>query len=168
MKVRVVTAVAVALVLTACTGAEESTKVETVQSNQPAKAEEKNETAEYVIDRITGEKVKEGEELLDQAVVEKTEFFTLDEFVQFTIEAFEPDSEYRFNQEPQSADWTLANATMHYINYFEAEIEERGKKEEFDNLQVLAYYVVKNDDPEKHAALLKPFVKRFKEIAEEL
>lgn len=90
---------------------------------------------------VVGEKT-----LLEELKKEKvsaTEYATLEDFMNDMVKNWQEGSEYR--KIHQSAEYTLAYATIPYINYFETEISERGLSEDFDELQLLAYEVVENE-----------------------
>lgn len=77
----------------------------------------------------------------DQYQVEKTEYTDLVTYVKDTANNLKDGSEYLSYQSKDTAVMTLANAALHYVNYFEDEIKAKGMTEEFEALQRLAFEV---------------------------
>jgi hypothetical protein len=73
--------------------------------------------------------------------VENTEYTTLEAFMTDTSENWKEGSEYQ--EVNYSAETTLAEATIAYMNFFKHEITEKGLNEDFEDLQMLAYNLVR-------------------------
>ncbi|WP_243356800.1 hypothetical protein [Bacillus litorisediminis] len=54
--------------------------------------------------------------------VEKPEYNTVEEFIHYIAKNWEEDSDYRkVYGNRDSADFTLANSVLHYVNYFKSD-----------------------------------------------
>lgn len=78
---------------------------------------------------------------LTQYQIERTEYNDLGNFIEDTFANWQEGSEYQSNTNVDDARWTLANAALHYVNYFEDDIEVLGLTKEFRELQMTAYEI---------------------------
>ncbi|MBP3041797.1 hypothetical protein J9303_20355 [Bacillaceae bacterium Marseille-Q3522] len=102
--------------------------------------------------------------------VKVSEYTSFETFIQTIHNYWKPNSEYRSNfSDKESAESTLANATLHYVNFFEKEISERGMTTEFDELQRISYDIVfEKGRKTTHEELVKKYKEIFNEIVETL
>jgi hypothetical protein len=105
---------------------------------------------------------------IKEFTIKASEYSTLDSFVDDVVKNWADGSEYRKIQDAKSAEWTLANSVVHYVNYFDRDIAAKGMTEEFDEWQRLAFDVVKNQDEAKHEELAVKFENKMNEIVYEL
>ena len=114
-----------------------------------------------VIKRFTPED-EERLAVLKQQTVEHAEYLSLEEFVYGVANDLQEGSEYRaYNATPE---YTLAFATVHYINYFEDEIKAKRRISDFARLQILADDVVQGVDGEDFEVRVYYFEKKLNEI----
>lgn len=85
------------------------------------------------------------DQIIDSFEVEKTEFSTVESMVEDFTNSLKPDSEYLSYQSKETAVYTLANAALHYVNYFEEDIAELGLTEDFEEWQRIAYEIRVNE-----------------------
>ena len=103
--------------------------------------------------------------------IEKTEYATLGSFVKDIKDCFAEDSEYRSIQDDTSAESALANSVLHYVNYFESDIEKAGLTEAFDAWQQTAHEILKVHGTEaasNHEELAKTFENQMNSILSNL
>ncbi|MFT4413215.1 hypothetical protein ACLM5H_05065 [Fredinandcohnia humi] len=98
--------------------------------------------------------------------VDKSEYTSLEMFVKDISKNWADDSEYRSYQDDSTAEFTLANSVLHYVNYFEKEIEEVNMTEEFNEWQQIAYEMVQSSgtQEEEFERLSKEFEEKMNEI----
>ena len=70
-----------------------------------------------------------------------SEYEDLNAFMEQSIEDWKDGSEYKTKQDEGDAEDNLAISAIHYINYFEEEIDKLGLTEDFKELQIIAYKV---------------------------
>jgi hypothetical protein len=97
--------------------------------------------------------------------LEKMEYSSLDSFIDDVVKNWADGSEYRSYQDDKTAEWTLANSVLHYVNYFDRDISAKGKTEDFDEWQRLAFDIVSNKDEAKHDELAAKFENKMNEIS---
>ncbi len=109
------------------------------------------------------------DQIIDSFEVEKTEFASLVDYVNYSAGLLESDSEYLSYQSKETAVDTLANAALHYVNYFEDEIAERGMTEDFEEWQRIAYEMRMNDKEGKSTIELRDeFEAKLNELSAKL
>ncbi len=94
--------------------------------------------------------------------IEVSEYSTLEKFMTDLSKNWKEDSEYRKSY--PLAESILSESTISHINYFEDEIAEKGLNKDFDELQLLAYEVVQNQEGSNYEEHVKRFEKKMKEI----
>jgi len=95
-----------------------------------------------------------------------SEYSTVEDFVNDIANNLEEGSEYRKTY--GLADFTLANAAVHYVNYFEHEIDDMGLNEDFEEWQLIAYDVVLNENKEDGETYKEKFKNKTEEILSKL
>ncbi|TYS68826.1 hypothetical protein FZC76_07765 [Sutcliffiella horikoshii] len=104
---------------------------------------------------------------MEDFTVTKTEFTELETFVNYYYDIWQPNSEYRSYQDDATANFTIANGVLHYVNYFKDEIVEKGMTEEFKAFQTTAYEIMKNDgNPDKEEEVAKLYEKLGEQLTE--
>jgi hypothetical protein len=98
-----------------------------------------------------------------------SEYNNLESFVNDIYKNWQPNSEYRSVYAKQSdADWQIAYASLHYINYFKDEIVTKGLEKQFKELQQIAYQMDiergGNGNEDKIKELTKQFSGKLNEI----
>jgi hypothetical protein len=83
--------------------------------------------------------------------VEATEYTDLKVYIEELKNYWQDGSEYK-TQYGEMAEWTLANGAVHYINYFEDDIEKMGLTNDFKELQIVAYELKSLDDDGKEGS----------------
>lgn len=78
---------------------------------------------------------------LTQYKIEATEYTDLGEYVEDIFVNWQEGSEYESITDMETARNMLANAALHYVNYFENDIEDHGLTKEFRELQMTAYEI---------------------------
>ena len=73
--------------------------------------------------------------------IEATEYTDLVRYIDETFDNWQEGSDYQSNTDVETARNTLANAALHYVNYFEDDIEDFGLTKEFRELQMTAYEI---------------------------
>ncbi|MFE4522009.1 hypothetical protein ACFRCQ_07600 [Cytobacillus firmus] len=101
---------------------------------------------------------------LDSFQVQASEYSSLDSFVQDIAANWAEGSEYRSYQDDSTAEFTLANSTLHYINYFEDEIKAKGMTKEFEELQLIAYDIHNTDVEAEQSELADKFEDKLNAI----
>lgn len=94
--------------------------------------------------------------------IEVSEYSSLEKFMTDLSKNWKEDSEYRKSY--PLAESILSESTISYINYFEDEIAEKGLNKDFDELQLLAYEVVQNQEENDYEEHVKRFEEKIKEI----
>jgi len=99
--------------------------------------------------------------------VEHSEYTSLKSFVTDISGNWKDGSKYR--EVGETADDTLADATVVYVNYFEDEIKDIGLTEDFDELQLLAFDILQNKRQEgDYAGQLKRFGEKWEVITSKM
>ena len=120
---------------------------------QAAEAEDKPQEVTEVESRL---------DFLKKQTVQHAEYLSLEEFVNNIADEMKEGSEQRMkNAMPE---YTLAVATVHYVNYFEDEITAKGMNADFDELQLLADDVVEGVDGEDFEEHVKAFEDKLHDI----
>ena len=116
--------------------------------------------------------IVDGIEIPDLSVyqIQATEYTDLKFFIENSIENWSDDSDYKSGQSIEDAEWTLANAALHYINYFQEDIDKMGLTKDFKELQIIAYKITKNDfnyrngDEERNEDFIAEYKTKLNEI----
>ena len=98
--------------------------------------------------------------------IEVSEYSTLEKFMTDLSENWKEGSEYRKSY--PLAESFLSESTISYINYFEDEITEKGLNKDFDELQLLAYEVVQNQEGSDYEEQVKRYEEKMKEMLTKL
>lgn len=99
----------------------------------------------------------------------KVGYSSLENYVNRTYKDWQSNSEYRsvWKSNQDSANFIMANAALHYINYFKKDIAAKGLTECFNELQDAAYTIVNENgggDKAKIAEATEQFGKKLHEI----
>lgn len=94
--------------------------------------------------------------------VEHTEYTSLERFMTDTSKNWKEGSEYQ--EVNYSAESTIANATIAYVNYFKHEIEDMGLTEDFNEFQMIAYELVQSNEEGDYEELVKSYEEKMNNI----
>lgn len=119
------------------------------------------------------EAVPENTESIDDILasyqIEKTEFSSLESYVEDLASSLQPGSEYLSSQTKETAVFQLAYAGLRYVNYFAEEIEQVGMTEEFKSFQRLAYDLLETHaygTEDEFKQLANEFEEKINQLAE--
>lgn len=141
----------------------------------PIKNEESNESSEkteikQVKEIINAEDKKL--EYLDILHIKKAEYTSLQDMVYGFKSDLKEGSEYLSLQPKESAIPTLADATVHYVTYFEDDIRKRGMMKPFMKWQKTAYQLYRESaaigKTEAYHKLHKEYINQLDEIASQI
>lgn len=150
------------LLLSGCNEQEKDTSKESDNLEQTHAVKDKQNDANKVTPLTV-----DGIEIPDLSTYQlhASEYEDLNAFMEQSIEDWKDGSEYKTKQDEGDAEDNLAISAIHYINYFEEEIDKLGLTEDFKELQIIAYKVdynfTFNINKEGYENQQETFVKEF-------